>query len=254
VKVIFIEDVPNVARAGEAREVADGYGRNYLLPKKLAVLANSQASSVVEAQLKKVVQRRAQEEAEMVELAGRLDGVEITLKARAGAKERLYGSITSADIADELSSVTGLVVDKRKIELEEPIRQLGSYEVTVRFTHDIAAVIKISIVADKVVEEKEEKKKEGKKAEKKAEEKEVEGQVEQAEERKVEEKAEVKAEVKVEEKEVEEKAEVKAEVRVEEKAEGKVGKKTKKKAKKVEEKVEEKEERVEEDKEAEPGE
>jgi large subunit ribosomal protein L9 len=230
VKVIFIEDVPNVARAGEAREVADGYGRNYLLPKKLAVLANSQASSVVEAQLKKVVQRRAQEEAEMVELAGRLDGVEITLKARAGAKERLYGSITSADIADELSSVTGLVVDKRKIELEEPIRQLGSYEVTVRFTHDIAAVIKLAVVADKVVEEK---KKEEKKAEKKAEEKEVEGQVEQAEEKEVEEKAEV---------------------RVEEKAEGKVGKKTKKKAKKVEEKVEEKEERVEEDKEAEPGE
>jgi hypothetical protein len=103
--------------------------------------------------------------------------VEVTLKARAGAKDRLYGSITSADIADELSSRTGLVVDKRKIELEEPIRQLGSYEVTVRFTHDIAAVITLAVVADKAAEEKGEKKGE---AEKEVEEK-VAEKVEEAE-------------------------------------------------------------------------
>jgi large subunit ribosomal protein L9 len=163
VKVIFLEDVPNVARAGEAREVADGYGRNFLLPRKLAVLANSQASGVVEAQLKKIAWQRAQTEAEMAELAGKLDGVEVTVKARAGARDRLYGSITSADIADELNSSTGLVIDKRKIELEEPIRQLGSYDVSVRFTHDIAAIIKLTVVADKVVEEKEEKKVEAEK-------------------------------------------------------------------------------------------
>jgi large subunit ribosomal protein L9 len=158
VKVIFIEDVPNVADAGETKEVADGYGRNYLLPRRLAVLANSAASNVVEAQLKKVALKRAQTEAEMAELAGKLDGLEVTLKARAGAKDKLYGSITSADIADELNSSAGLVVDKRKIELEEPIRQLGSYEVTVRFTHDIAAVIRLTVVGDEVVEEKTEKK------------------------------------------------------------------------------------------------
>jgi large subunit ribosomal protein L9 len=187
VKVIFLEDVPNVARAGEAREVADGYGRNYLLPRKLAVLANSRASSVVEAQLKKIALKRAQTEAEMAELAGKLDGMEVTLKARAGAKDKLYGSITSADIADELSSRAGLVVDKRKIELEEPIRQLGSYEVTVRLTHDIAAVIRLAVVADKVAEETEEKTEEKKekktRAKKKAEEKaeEIEATVEQPE-------------------------------------------------------------------------
>ena len=73
-KVIFLEDVPNVADAGEAKEVADGYGRNYLLPRKLAVLANSAASNVVEAQLKKVALKRAQAEVEMTELAGKLDG------------------------------------------------------------------------------------------------------------------------------------------------------------------------------------
>ena len=124
--------------AGETKEVADGYGRNYLLPRKLAVLANSQASAVVEAQLKKRERLQAQTEAEMAELAGKLNGMEVTLKAKAGAKGRLYGSITSADIADELNSSAGLVVDKRKIELAEPIHQLGSYEVTVRFTHDIS--------------------------------------------------------------------------------------------------------------------
>jgi large subunit ribosomal protein L9 len=167
VKVIFIEDVPNVARVGEAKEVADGYGRNYLLPRKLAVLADSQASGVLEAQLKKVVRRQAQTEAEMAELAGKLDGVELTLKARTGAKDRLYGSITGADIADELSGRTGLVVDKRKIELEEPIRQLGSYELTVRLTQDIAPVIKLAVVADKVAEEKEEKEEKKERKEKK---------------------------------------------------------------------------------------
>ena len=176
-KVIFLEDVRNVASAGETKEVADGYGRHFLLPRKLAVLANSQASAVVEAQLKKIALKRAQTEAETAELAGKLDGTEVTLKARTGAKDRLYGSITSADIADGLSSSAGLVIDKRKIELEEPIRQLGSYEVTVRFTHDIAAVIKLTVVGDEVAEEKEEKAK-AKKVEV------VEDEVEVAEEKK----------------------------------------------------------------------
>jgi large subunit ribosomal protein L9 len=157
-KVIFLEDVPNVARAGESKEVADGYGRHFLLPRKLAVLANSRASAIVEAQLKKIAKRRELEEAEMAELASKLDGMEVTIKARAGARDRLYGSITSADIADELSRSAGLVVDKRKVELEEPIRQLGSYEVTVRFTHDIAAVVRLAVVGDEVAEEKTEKK------------------------------------------------------------------------------------------------
>ena len=183
-KVIFLEDVPNVANAGETREVADGYGRNFLLPRKLAVLADSQASAVVEAQLKKIARRQAQTEAEMAELAGKLDGLEVNLKARTGAKDRLYGSVTSSDIADELGHQTGLVVDKRKIELEEPIRQLGSYEVTVRFTHEIAAVINLNVVSDvemaEVIEEKKETKKRKPKADKKAEAK-VKGKVAEAE-------------------------------------------------------------------------
>jgi large subunit ribosomal protein L9 len=226
VKVIFIEDVPNVARAGEAKEVADGYGRNYLLPRKLAVLANSQASAVVEAQLKKIALKRAQEESEMAELAAKLNGVELTLKAKVGEKDRLYGSITGADIADELSSRTGLVVDKKKVELEEPIRQLGTYEVTVRFTHDIAAVIGLTVVAEKVAEEKEEKKeekREGKKAKAKAKaaKKPKEKAEEAVEEAKAEKGAEETAEAKVAEVEGEVE-EAKAEKGAEETAEAEV--------------------------------
>ena len=219
-KVIFIEDVPDVALAGETREVADGYGRNYLLPKKLAVLANLAASNIVEAQLKKAVVKRAQAEAEMAEVAGKISGMEVSITARVGEKDRLYGSVTGADIADALSASAGLVIDKRKVELEEPIREIGSYDVTVRFTHDITAAVIVTVLPDKVVEEKEEKK-EDKKARAKRERKEkAEAKIEEAEvqveemEAKVEEPEavieETEAEVKEPEAKVEE-TEVKAE-------------------------------------------
>ncbi len=144
-KVIFLEDVPNVAQAGETKEVADGYGRNYLIPKKLALLSKPQAMSIIESQLKTKARDQAQTEAELIEVASNLDGREITLKARAGMKDRLYGSITTADIAAEIESTTGLIVDKRKIELDEPIRQLGNYEVTIRLTKDIIPKIKLTV-------------------------------------------------------------------------------------------------------------
>ena len=156
-KVIFIEDVPNVARIGQTRDVANGYARNYLLPRKLAVVANSQAATAVEVKLQKIVKQRALEEAEMAELAKKLDAMEITLKAKVGESERLYGSVTGADIAEELGRSSGHEVDKRKIELDEPIRQLGTSDVTVRFTHDITAVIKVTVVSDEVAEDKPEK-------------------------------------------------------------------------------------------------
>jgi len=157
VKVIFIEDVPNVARVGQTRVVADGYARNYLLPRKLVVVANSQAAVAIESQLKKKIKQRELEEAEMAGLAEKINEVEITLKARVGESEKLYGSVTGADIAEELSKSAGYEVDKKKIEMAEPIRQLGSHDVTVRFTHDITAVIKVNVISDEEVEEKPEK-------------------------------------------------------------------------------------------------
>jgi large subunit ribosomal protein L9 len=169
-RVIFLQDVPNVARAGEVKEVADGYGRNFLIPRKLAALAHPQAVSQVETQAQKM---EAHLTAELKELASQLEGKEVSLKAKAGAKERLYGSITSADIATELNKTTGLDVDKRKIELEEPIRQLGSYEIAIRLGKDIVPKIRVTVTEEEApkAEEKPPKKaakKKTTKAEKKA--------------------------------------------------------------------------------------
>ena len=144
-KVIFLEDVPNVARAGETREIADGYGRNFLIPRRLAVLARSSSANVVEAQLKKIARREAQTEAEMIALAKQLEGKKVVLKARTGANDRLYGSITSADIAAELEKTTGVAVDKRKIEMEGPIRELGSFDIAIRLGKDVLPKIKVTI-------------------------------------------------------------------------------------------------------------
>jgi len=147
-KVVFLEDVSNVARAGEIKDVADGYGRNFLIPRKLAILASPQAMSSIETRLKARVQREAQTEAEMVELAGQLDGKEIVLKARVGQKDRLYGSITPADITAELESATGLIVNKRRVELDSPIRQLGSHEVPIRLGKDIVPRITVTVTEE----------------------------------------------------------------------------------------------------------
>ncbi|MFC1949195.1 50S ribosomal protein L9 [Chloroflexota bacterium] len=144
-KVIFLEDVPNVARAGEIKEVANGYGRNYLIPSKLALLATADTINSMSAKLEALTRSRAQTEAEMVEMANHLDGREILLEAPSGGKERLYGSITSVDIATELENATGLAIDKRKIELEESIRKTGTYEVSIRLAKDIVPKIKVTV-------------------------------------------------------------------------------------------------------------
>jgi len=142
-KVLFLQDVPNVAKAGEIKDVSTGYAKNFLLPRKLATKADAQANQIIEAQRR--METRTQ--AEIDRLAQQLAGQEITLKAQAGASERLFGSITSADIAAELQAVSGLVIDKRKIELAEPIRQLGEYEVTIRLAKDSVPKIKVTVAA-----------------------------------------------------------------------------------------------------------
>ncbi len=152
-QVCFLQDVPNVAKAGEIKEVADGYARNFLIPKKLAMLAKAGTTRMVEIQRQIKARKQAEVEAEVIELGKQLDGTEVSLKARAGAKDRLYGSITSADIASELEKVTGLVIDKRKIELAEPIRQLGSYEVAIKLAKDVVSKVKVSVIKEEALEE-----------------------------------------------------------------------------------------------------
>ncbi len=144
-KVIFLYDVSKVAKAGEVKEVTDGYARNYLIPQKLALLANSESINIVGAQLEVRARSQAQTETELLELAKHLDGREIVLQARTGAKDRLYGSITAADIAAGIENATGLTIDRRKIELDEPIRQIGSCEVAVRLAKDIIPKIRVTV-------------------------------------------------------------------------------------------------------------
>jgi len=148
-KVIFLEDVPRVAKAGEIKEVADGYGRNFLIPKKLALLARPGITITHLEHQKKVL---AQIRAEATELASQLE-------------ERLYGSVTSGDIADELQNSLGLAIDKRKIELEEPIRHLGSYEITIRLAQNAAPKIKVTVTEAETVKEKGKTRAEAKKGE-----------------------------------------------------------------------------------------
>ncbi len=147
-QVIFLEDVPNVAQAGEIKEVADGYGRNFLIPRKLASLAKSSAISMAEEQLRRQARSETKSGEEIGELGHHLEGMEVILKVRVGAKDRLYGSVTSTDVASELQNSAGLVIDKRKIELAEPIHQLGSYEVTIRLAKDVMPKIKVVVIAE----------------------------------------------------------------------------------------------------------
>lgn len=147
-KVMFLEDVSNVARAGEIKDVADGYARNFLVPRKLAVLAKAEAVNTLRAQLEMKARSHAQTETELLELANHLNGREVVLEAQTGSEGRLYGSITAVDIVTELENITGFTVDKRKIELDEPIRQLGSYEITIRLGKDIVPQIRV-IVTEK---------------------------------------------------------------------------------------------------------
>ena len=147
-RVVFLEDVPNVGNAGQIKEVTDGYGRNFLIPRKLAMPARPQDIKAVETQIKARARLAAKTESEMKALAEQLEGKEITLKARAGQRERLYGSITSADISAGLESSLAVVVDKRKIDLNEPIHQLGTHDVSIRLGKDIVANIKVTVIAE----------------------------------------------------------------------------------------------------------
>ncbi len=144
-KVIFLQDVNRVAKTGEVKEVADGYGRNFLLPRRIAVPATAGAMKEMEALIKREASRRAKTEAELQELTAQLNGKEITIKAKAGAKDKLYGTITTADIAAEIEKTHNLIVDKRKIELAEPIKQVGSYDVTIKVGKDLTSTIKVTV-------------------------------------------------------------------------------------------------------------
>ncbi len=148
-RVILLQDVPGLGKAGEVKDVATGYGRNFLLPRKLAEFATAAVLKSVEAHHQADAKRQSYVEAEIVSLAQTLEGLEVAVKARVGAMDRLYGAITSGDIAEEIHRISGQDIDKRKIELEEPIRQLGEYEVSVRLSKELVPKIKVIVEEEK---------------------------------------------------------------------------------------------------------
>ena len=147
-KVLLTQDVYNLGHAGEVKSVADGYGRNYLLPRGMAVLATAGAVKRADTIKMAAVRRRAQEQSDMQAVAQVINGVTVTFTARTGEKGKLYGSITSAQIADKISAVLGKEFDRRKIALREPIRMVGNYPVQVRLATDIVPVVNVVVTQE----------------------------------------------------------------------------------------------------------
>ena len=145
-KVHFVEDVLGTAYAGDVKEVKGGFARNYLLPKKLAVLATPDQLNRVDRLRTAASKRREATESEMTTLAERLEGVTITMEARAGRNDRLYGSITNSVVAEEISKLAGREIDRRRIGLE-PVRQLGTYQIPVKLFPGIEPTVTLVVAA-----------------------------------------------------------------------------------------------------------
>lgn len=146
-KVFLKEDVKNLGRMGEVLNVAEGYARNFLLPKKLAVEANTKNIKEFE-HYKKMIQEKAAKLRDSAKLnADKISAVSLTIRAKAGEEEKLFGSVTTMDIAEALKA-EGYDIDKKKISLEEPIKRLGSYTVEVKIHPEISASVKVNVVAE----------------------------------------------------------------------------------------------------------
>ena len=143
-QVIFLQDVQNVADAGEIKKVADGYARNYLIPKNLAALATREALKRVEKLKQAGKQQRVRETDKMEKLAEELDGTSVIVNGRVSPTGRYYGSITPTQIADALSTAIGREMDRKIVELVSPIREPGEFEVVLNLGQNISATINIT--------------------------------------------------------------------------------------------------------------
>ena len=146
-EVILREHVDNLGRRGEVVKVADGYARNYLLPRKLALLATDSNKKQIERERAKF-DAREQEEMKVAEaMAARVGAVEIEIVRKVGDTAALYGSVTSADVAEALAK-KGFDIDRRKLNLPEPIKKLGEYDVPLRLHREVTVPIKVKVVAE----------------------------------------------------------------------------------------------------------
>lgn len=143
-EVILKEDVAKLGSRGDVVKVAEGYGRNYLLPRKLAIQATAGNKKVIEQMKAAAVRRSAKEKAQAEELAKQFEGVSVSFLRRAGEHDQLFGSVTSSDVADALEK-KGFNIDRRKIQLHEPLRTLGEFTVPIKLHKDVTAHLKVVI-------------------------------------------------------------------------------------------------------------
>ena len=146
-RVVFIEDVEGVALGGEIKEVKNGFARNYLIPKNLAAPATHNNLQRIHKLTKDAAISRTYRLDEMKNLAETLDGTEISIEMRAGSNNRLYGSVTGTMVADALAEETGIEIERRLVQLDDPIREVGTYEVPIRLYSDVNALIKVIVYA-----------------------------------------------------------------------------------------------------------
>jgi large subunit ribosomal protein L9 len=146
-EVILKEDVQKLGHRGDVVKVADGYGRNYLLPGKLAIEATLANKAVIEQMKASAIRKSAKEKTQSEELAKQMSDVELTFERKVGENDHLFGSVTSGDIAQQLEA-KGYTIDRRKIALEEPLKQLGEFHVPVKLHRDVTAHVKVTIKSD----------------------------------------------------------------------------------------------------------
>jgi large subunit ribosomal protein L9 len=144
-KVIFVKDVVGSGDVGEVKDVARGYARNFLIPRGLAVEASEGAMKQAESRIRQEKERKEQEAKKLELLAERIQGQELRFKARVGTEDKLFGSITATQIAEELSRVLDATVDKKHVALERPLREAGSHEVLVKLSGKAEATITVLV-------------------------------------------------------------------------------------------------------------
>ncbi len=143
-EVILKEDVPKLGSRGDVVKVAEGYGRNFLLPRKLAIEANTANKAVIEQMKAAAVRRSVKEKSEAEALAKQFEGLSVSFRRRSGESDQLFGSVTSSDIAEALEKKS-FHIDRRKIQLHEPLKSLGEFEVPVKLHKDVTAHLKVVI-------------------------------------------------------------------------------------------------------------
>ncbi len=146
-EVILKEDVVTLGSRGDVVKVAEGYGRNYLLPRKLAIEASKGNKAVIEQMKAASVRRSAKEKTQAEELAKQFDGLSVSFQRKSGENDQLFGSVTSGDVADALEK-KGFNVDRRKIQLHEPLRTLGEFSIPIKLHKEVTAHLKVVIAKE----------------------------------------------------------------------------------------------------------